>query len=274
MSTIKETIFSHAVALSQSGRLKSTIYAKGREVFILNQDKTILLNFTFPSLEPEIVGSVSFLANDYDSEIFKEQDGKIIFTTREGEYVRKKTCSVPGKTFSDIQTLYEKYLNDDKHNNKVEFNKNVLPLLDETLSHMEIFSENKKAAIIQRDIYTGSTIRIDRDTSVGFGLSSEDDIKEDFAPVGIRTNDFIALFNFCDKVAFYFGPVQFAFMEGNRFGMQGVISLCEYDEMGILTESKGEQNGREKPKIRGSLKTVDSTISEGSTKKTPKRRRG
>lgn len=273
MSLIKETIFSHAVALSQSGRLKSTIYANDNEIFILNQDKTILLNFTLPSLEAGIVGPVSFLANDYDSEIFKEEGGKIIFTIHEGEYDRKKSCAVPGKTFLDIQTLYERYLDDDKHNNKVEFNKNILPLLDESLSHMEIFSENKKAVILQRDIYTGSIIRIDKDNSIGLGLSSGEDIKEDFDPIGIRTNDFIALFSFCDRISFHFGPAPFAFIEGNHFEMQGVISLCEYDEMGILTESKGEQDGRKIEKNGRGKQKVNSTVSQGSTE-IKRRRKG
>jgi len=273
MSIIKEAIFSHAVALSQSGRLKSTIYASGQKIFVFNQDKTILLNFTLPDRESGISGEVSFNANDYDSENFHEKDGRIIFTTHEGEYARQKSCAVPGKTFSDIRELYEKYLENDHHINKVSFNKNVLSLLDESLSHMEILSENKKPVIIQRDIYTGSIIRIDRDNTVGFGLSSTDDIKEDFKPIGIRTNDFIALFSFCDKVDFHFGPAAFAFIEGNRFEMQGTISLCEYDEMGILTESKGEQNGREISQDRRSVEKVDSKVSTGSTKEAPKRRR-
>ena len=266
MSTIKESIFSHAVALHQGGRLKSTIYASGKEIFILNQDKTILLLFTLPAKEKEIKGQVSFIANDYESNDFQEEDGKIKFVTHEGQYTKIKSCKAPEKTFSDIQDLYERYLNSDGHESMIVFNKSIISLLDESLSHMEILFENKSSVVIQRDIYTGSIIRIDKEDS-GFGLAATDNIQSDFKPIGIRTNDFIALFSFCDNITFYFGDEPFVFIEGDRFEMQGVVSLCMYDELGILTESKGEINGREIEKIRGSEQETDQATGKGPEKK-------
>lgn len=240
MSVIKEAIFSHAVAMHQAGRLKNTVYASDREIFILNIDKTVLLRFTLPSREPGISGEVSFMANDYDSEEFEERDGKIVFTQREGEYVRRKACSAPEKTFTEVQDLYLKFINE-SCDNTVVFNKSVLSLLDDSLSHIEILSENKECVIVQRDIYTGSFIRIDRESESGFGLATSDDIKKDFEPVGIRTNDFVALFSFCENVTFYFTDNPYALVAGDKLQMNGIVSGCLYDEMGTVTLSKGEK---------------------------------
>jgi hypothetical protein len=272
VSLVTETIFSHAVALHQAGRLRNTIYVSGHTVFIFNIDKTVLLKFSLPRHEPKIEGEVSFLANDYDSEDFEEKDGKIIFTTHAGDYIRRKLCIAPEKTFGDMQELYQKYL-DCECFNKVVFSSSILSLLDNSLSHMEIFSENKKSVVIQRDIYTGSVIRIDRDIS-GFGLSAADDIKKDFSPIGIRTGDFIALFSFCDNVTFHFGNNPYALVAGDKFKMEGIISGCVYDELGTVSLSKGEsENGRrQEQKIGRGKQKARTTVNEGSAKEDPKRR--
>ena len=236
MSTIKETVFSHAVALTQAGRLKNTIYCGGSEIFIFNQDKTVLLNFTLPSREPGIKGEVAFVANDYDSSRFKEENGQIIFTSSEGEYVRTKTCKAPEKKFSDIQGLYEAYLKKDSHYVDARFEKSVVSLMDESLSHIEMSVQGGIPKIVQRDIYTGSTIEITpRPSALGLSFAAGD---ENISPVGIRTNDFVALFTFCNFITFSLSKAEkFAFITGDRFEMQGVISLCEYDELGELSES-------------------------------------
>jgi len=254
MSSIKESIFSHGVALYQSGRLKSTIYAKGRSIFIFNQDKTVLLNFEIPSRESPINGSISFVANDYDSKNFEEKEGKIVFHSSEGDYKRAKSCVTPGKTFSDIKDIYQKYEDEDSHKNEIKFDKSIISLLDESLSHMEVFTEDKQPVVLQRDLYSGSILRIDKKEKKGFGLGERGDLKKDLSPIGIRTNDFIALFSFCNTIIFRFGEKPFIFIKGDKWNMKGIVSGCVYDEMGNISKSsdRRREHGRKKPKIRRS----------------------
>ena len=41
--TFTESMFAQAVALSQNGKMKSTIHCGGNSIYILNMDNTILL---------------------------------------------------------------------------------------------------------------------------------------------------------------------------------------------------------------------------------------
>ena len=130
-----EQIFAHAVALDQNGKLKNTIYALDNEVFILNMDNSVLLNFELRKTETPFTSPISFAANDYDSRDFDEVNGKIIFTQKKEEYVRKKSCSTPGESPKDIKSMFEGF--DPLKGNVATIHEKVLSLLNEDLSHIE-----------------------------------------------------------------------------------------------------------------------------------------
>ena len=69
-----EQIFAHAVALDQNGGLRNSIYAEGKEIFIMNYDHTVLLRFKLRESENPFSGPISFKANDYDSPEFYEEE--------------------------------------------------------------------------------------------------------------------------------------------------------------------------------------------------------
>jgi len=281
MSAFVETIFAHAAALQQSGRMKNTIYAKNHTVFILNTDKTILLRFSIPAREPDF-REIAFAANDYESFDMKIEDGRMKFTTVSGSYRREKTCSSVEKTFGEVEKLYQAYLDDDvknKHNNTISLDSSIVQLLDEGLSHIEIYSENLSPVIVQKDIYSGATIKITKKEDLGFNLNA-DNLKSDFGPVGIRTNDLLALFMFHDELKLYFTedntPADYCLILADKFSMQGVLSHCVYDEMGKVSTSKEDSNGRQKSKRRNDEQAADQADNESTDKpesETPKRRR-
>lgn len=238
-----ENIFAYAVALQQSGRLKSTIYAYDRTIFIFNQDQTVLLKFLLGSQDKSFEKSVSFYANDYDSKNIEIDGGKICFVKKESDFERKKSCQVPKMEFAEIEDIFKSFSLTKK--NKIVINRDILSLLEESLSHIEFSSKKKKLRIIQRNIYTGSIIKITK-SGRGLGAFNLDDY-EDFFPVGLRTNDFTALFTFADEFNFYF-PSEAEYIWGESKGLkmkfQFVVSKCKYDELG------GEDHGRKKQKIR------------------------
>lgn len=268
MSVIKEAIFSHAVALQQTGRMKNAIYASGKTVFIMNLDKTILLKFGLPDREPKIDGKISFLANDYDSDDFYEEDGKIIFVTKEGAYKKTKSCVAPEKDYDHMGDIWRGYIADGmkvKNNQSVTYSKSIIGLLDEGLSHIEISSEDKSPVLIQRDIYTGSIIKITSEDVGGLGLGNIHEIKKDFAPIGIRTNDFIALFSFCNTVTFVFADdLEYTVIKGDKLNLQGILANCKYDEMIETTTAKkgSDDDGRKVKKIGKDKQETDTKASK------------
>lgn len=232
-----EQIFAHAVTLAQNGKLKNTIYALGSEVFILNMDNSVLLNFELRKTEAPFTSPISFVANDYDSRDFHEEEGKIVFTQKKDEYTRKKTCSTPGDTPEDIKKMFKGFK--PLKGNVATINEKVLSLLDESLSHIEISVKDGKLKLVQRNIYSGSVIEIE-EIQEGLGILSND--LKDFDPIGIRTSDFQALFTFQSSLYFGFpeNGEEYIYITNvnNKRKMGGVIATCVYDELGTVTESK------------------------------------
>lgn len=228
-----EKIFAHAAALQQSGRLRNTIYGLKKSVYILNQDFTVLLRFPLRGSENPFDSPISFAANDYDSNIFAEKDGKICFVQEHGDFIREKSCRTPGQNPTDIKKMFKKYSYSPPEGNKVTLNTDFVKCLDESLSHVE-FSARKGSLIIkQRNIYDGSVITIVKKKKKGLGISSDAKLKS-FKPIGIRTNDLLALFAFAGSVSFFFSK-GFTWVESNDPNMKftGVISQCIYDELGV-----------------------------------------
>lgn len=256
-----ESIFAHAVAMEQSGRMKSSIYCIGSDIFILNAENTVLLRFLLRKTEAPFENPVSFRANDYDSRNFYEKDGKIIFVTENSSFVRTKSCATPGVTPQEVKELFSSYkkIND----NTVKISSDVLPLLDDSLSHIEISAPGKNLEIVQRNIYNGSVLRLERKKGEGLGnLLVDDEITDEFGPIGMRTNDFAALFAFIDSLKFGFpsGEIDYCYIRTMdlKMAMEGIIATCLYDELGSVEISrKGENDGREKQEVRGSVGGAD-----------------
>ena len=261
MGVLTEYIFSHAVALHQSGRLKNNIYVHQRDVYILNADHTLLIQFQLPPKEPTFKNPIGFAANDYDSDEFEEKDGKIIFTQKTDRLIRTKTCAAADGTFADADTIFKSLWSDFFGiRAEVAFNKDELSFLEDNLSHVEFKGEDGEWILTQRDIYTGNIIEI-QENQVGL---LKGDIP-DFGPIGIRTNDFKALFQFNEDVTFWFFPevdAQYCFFLGSKFNMRGILAGCIYDEMGTIQNIKEKPNGRKKPKNRTSQPKADTTINK------------
>lgn len=230
-----EGIFAHAVAMEQSGKLKSTIYCLENEIFILNSDNTVLLRFLLRRTETPFAHPVSFRANDYDSRSFYEEDGKIIFVNESEGFIRTKSCSTPGDTPEDIKALFAGY--EKLTTNKIVLNRDILSLLDDSLSHIEISAPSKDLALVQRNIYSGAVIKVCRKKSEGLGdLVNVDSITDEFGPIGMRTNDFGALFTFADNISMSFpaGDCDYAYIRSvdPKIQFEGVVALCVYDMLG------------------------------------------
>lgn len=268
-----EAIFAHAVALSQSGRLKNKIYVIEKSVFIKGSENTVLLHFPLPEEQRAFLDSFSFDANDYDSPKIEIKDGAIIFKQISGHYNRSKICRPSEDTPKEISSLFRQY--PELSGGSVAITKDILALLEDGLSHMEISIEDGDLKIIQRDIYSGVIIEIGNNNVKGLNLQS-DEIRKgyDFPPIGIKTKDFIALFSFNDVLHFRFpaeNESHYCTVEGRNLYMKGVISLCLFDGLGEVSISKEEvSHGRKEPQRRRRERTPSETIGTGTS---PTRRR-
>ena len=227
-----ENIFAHAVALQQNGRLRNTIYCKKMKIYIVNQDQTVILQFRLREGEEYFDTPVSFAANDYDSKNMEERDGKICFLQNDAGFDRVKSCKTPRMDTDDVDEMFRGFKL--TPHNKVSLHKNILSLLEDNLSHIEFAAVDGKLIISQRNIYSGSVISLTREKAKGLGFQETDKL-DDFAPIGLRTNDFIALFSFVDHINFYFPIDQgyaWAKSRDKKMKMKVIISKCVYDELG------------------------------------------
>jgi len=140
-----ENIFSHAVALEQKGGFRNTIYVYGKEIFILNYDHTVLLRFRLRESEVSFKNEISFHANDYDSDQFYEENGKIVFVNEKEGFQRKKSCGIPGITFKEVKNIFLRYnqKSKDKENESINFPKELLELLDLKLVILNFFAKKE-----------------------------------------------------------------------------------------------------------------------------------
>lgn len=245
-----EQIFAHAVGLDQNGGLKNTIFAIDDEIYIMNYDHTVLLRFGLRKSEAVFPHPISFRANDYDSNEFTEENGKITFHSANGDFVRKKSCAAPDLKPEDAQTLFYKYWDPDK--TFFDLADTILPLIDRELSHIE-FSARKgeQIKIVQRNIYSGALIEIQKS---GQGMF-QDEIQNDFGPVAIKTGDMLALYMFQDVLKFAFprnDQEDYVLIQSgnmNKRNMCGIIACCIYDE---IIEIREARHGRKEQKVRRS----------------------
>ncbi len=227
-----ERIFNHAAALQQSGKLKNTIYCYKNRIYILNQDHTVLLKFPLRSKEPHFPQPTSFEANDYDSPSFEMKGDEICFTSKHDGYVRTKSCKSPQHTPVKIARLYKHFSDLKVEKNCVTITAGFLTHLDESLSHIEFKGTKKGFVALQRNIYSGSIITIKKDETKDGLLELTKPLR--FEIVGMRTNDFTALFSYAASVSFYFTNKDFVWVksEDHKMPFTGIISQCIYDQLG------------------------------------------
>ena len=227
-----EALFAQAVALAQSGRLKSTVYVGNGAVYILNMDSTILLRLPCSQAFDKTFG---FFANDYEGSEADVVDGKIKFTTRRGALVRERTCAAPKMTFEEVEKVWAGHGEPEK-SRPLFFNDGIAALLDDGLSHVEV---SKGPTILQRDIYSGSRIEVKEVAESGSLLGELSASKEqpfNFKTFGLRTDDFKALFTFQSALVFYIQPQEkdWVYIESRDGSFKGILSKCLYDELGTL----------------------------------------
>jgi hypothetical protein len=233
-----EEIFSHAVALEQSGRLRSTVYCVKKRVFIVNQDHTIMMRFSLRATDQmTFEHPVSFNANDYDSKQVEERDGQIVFIQENAGFERTKSCRTPDAAPREINKLFRKF--NAESDNTVTLHSDILTLIDDTLSHIEFSCDDGQFKISQRNIYSGAVITLTPKQTKGLMARKASSGMADFEPIGLRTNDFMALFTFIDSIRFTFPedePYIIAESKDTRMPMKCIIARCVYDELGGLND--------------------------------------
>jgi hypothetical protein len=254
ISNLIEQLFAQAVALDQRAGMRSVIYLIGNEIYIMNYDHTLLLRFKLRKNEGFFDQALSFYANDYDSNVFEEKDGKIIFHTEQDGYARKKICGVTQTPPEEVRKLFKKYYSIKKKSKSIEteLSEDLLKSIEGDLSHIEFSGKKSKGIkLVQRNIYSGAVIVIEKSSKGMF----KENLPYNFGPVAIKTNDLLALFAFDEKTLKFTFPLE----KGNDYmiietlrkskrDMVGIVSRCLYDEVITIEESKKIEDGNKKIK--------------------------
>lgn len=224
-------MFAQAVALAQNGRMKSTIHVGGKYVFIKNMDNTLLMRYKSAQVFEE---PFSFFANDYESPRIRTENGQVVFITHQDDLKRTKACAAPKLGFHEVKEQWGKH--EPNKARSFVLTRAFSSLLDEGLSHIEISkSTGAPVKLLQRDIYSGAQIQVESTAAGGSLLDDEESDAYAFAPIGIRTVDFQALFVFADALTFHPQDGNWLFFE-DMTGMQGILATCLYDELGFLAQ--------------------------------------
>jgi len=268
ISATVEQVFAHAVALEQSGGLRNTIYAIGSRIYILNYDHTVLIRFRLRKSEAPFEHPVSFRANDYDSNEFYEEDGRIVFASQDSGYTRVKKCGTPDLQPEQVKDLFKKLDEVDRADFvPLSLDKNVLNLLDRTLSHTELIGDKGKSLkMVQRNVYSGTILEVEK-TKGTMGLLSENDVlSDDIEPIAIKTNDLAALFVFQDVLTFYLpkkGLGDYIIVESvnkQKRDMSCIIACCIYDEIIAVKESYHGINNKDSTSIAKTAPAIVNTM--------------
>ena len=253
ISNLIEHLFAQAVALDQRAGMRSVIYLIHDEIYIMNYDHTLLLRFKLRKNEGYFDQSLSFYANDYDSNVFEEKDGKIIFHTETDGYKRKKICGVTQTPPEVVRDLFKKYYSVKKKGKSIEteLSAGLIKSIEGELSHIEFSGKKKKGIkLVQRNIYSGAVIEIEKQEKGMF----KESLPYNFGPIAIKTNDLLALFAFDEKTLKFTFPLNkgndymiIETMRKSKRDMVGIVARCLYDEVITIEESKKiESHGRKK----------------------------
>jgi len=257
MNQMTKTIFERAKKLSDTGRLRNEIYCKGRVIYLLNKDNTLLLRFFLPENEPQFAQEVSFNATEFISENFKEENGQAVFTIEKKDHTIKKTCCKASRGFEEIDNLFKKFFTHYSEDS-IFFSNSISSSLKDELSHIELSFKNKTFYMIQRDIFSGGKHEIIQKNEGMRGL--QPNLTKNFGPIGIRTDDFLSIFIYYNKVHFYFNESNQYFLLEGEMGLGpgtppvkvvGIMACCFYDEIGdIEIISQEENDGRQEQEGR------------------------
>jgi len=265
-----ERILGHAVVLNESSRLKNEVYGVGDKIYILGHDRTVLLRFDSPV---EFSESFGFPAGAYDSEDFSVEGERVIFRLVSGDWKREKTAPRASEDPEQVAHWWEEYSKLAQENvGAFTVDKGVVDLLNLGLSHLEIVGDSDGWRILQRDIYTGELIRIEKErTGDIFAL-----VEEGFSSLvalGMRTQDFAALFAYSERLEFMVVPRGFYWVKGGYYGMEGLVGGCLYDGLGTLEILKEDSDGRKEPKRDVSKQKAGKKVDGGAKEKAGRKRR-
>lgn len=256
----EEKIFAYAEGLDRSGRQKNIIGCWGKTIYIVNADKTVLLRFELT--EEKFPEPFAFYASDYDSPQFEVEDGAIVFIQTKANHTRKKRCKAPNQIPKDMEDLFYKFYVEDSFQYYATLNRDITDLLNESLSHIEFLVNDSNLTMVQRDIFSGTILEIEKTVSAyGFGLvKSQDELPDHLNTLGMRTNDLLTLFTFNDKIKLYIPDSQGYFVvEGQHGDLLGIVAGCLYDDIGKIKNLKEPEDGRKEQKIRSREPQINPT---------------
>ena len=243
-----ERLFSYAAALQQNGRLKNTVYCYRSYVYIVNQDHTVMLRFTLKEGEASFDKPFSFHANDYDSQKIIIEDGFITFVQNNDKYVRAKQCRSPETTPQHIHKNFQAIRKEASTTCAIRIGKSIIPLLDESLSHIEFEGKDEILIVTQRNVFSGtvSTIKENGLEKACLGVTPK---VTNFGPIAVRTKDFLAIYeeNAAGPI-FKFGDNKIVKVkvDNGLFKFDGLLAQCKYDELGGSLTEKEKNSGRKK----------------------------
>ena len=152
-------------------------------------------------------------------QLIQATEEQVVFKVIAGAYKREKTCQKPKNTFIDVMEMYMKQ--EPVKDYPVVMKDTICSLLDDGLSHVEFHCDNGAFKIVQKDIYSGAKIEVEKIQDGMFAVPSKLPEK---LPIGMRTVDFKALFTFQDQMTFYFQDDPYIHFRNEKGDFEGKVA--------------------------------------------------
>lgn len=240
----------------------TTVHLKGRVAFVVNSDRTVLAKI---SGLVEAYDEVGFVTTDFEGDSYRALKDRVTFVQRSGRFMREKTCSTPDLKFGDVEEAFERLVGEDEGKVTVRMESGVCKVLNQDLSHVELWAEQTGFRLLQRDMYSGSVIRITEARAEGpsvslFDLKSVEGVpKGRSVKVALRTKDLIGLLMASPNSVYSLGEKFCVVRDCDSGEFVAVISSCVYDNIFIDTtiEETEDERRRKEPKERKGEQEAD-----------------
>jgi hypothetical protein len=221
-----DSVVAAAIQFGRGAAGDAIVAWKGDMVYCLSYDRTVCLQVRH--VVPQREDEVSFRACDYEGPECGFKGKHVVFILENGARVRVPR---PPYTFNGLDALFTRLRPSELGGAALMIERDILPYLDDSLPHVEFRWDGSEARIIQRDIYSGKILDIERRPIEGAQAS----------PLAMRTGDFMALFGLHSSYRFqHCGDY---FHVTNLHGVEAVVGGCLYDDLGKLHIVGGETDG-------------------------------
>lgn len=221
MPTIEAVVV--AAARFRRGALNDSRVAwNGQVAYVLGYDLTLMMRIEPVTNRPQ-PDAVSFFSADWQGRKCRASGDQVEWVPSSGAVMLTRA---PDESYDDLNVLWRSIyqpLNNTMRPMAHLVTRQIRPLLDENVPHVEFVGKDGALDIIQHDIFTGRVLRVARQFTGG----------SSFGPLAFRTEDLLGLMGLAREWRIIDHGNYWYLTDTN--GTEALVGGCVYDSLGELS---------------------------------------